>query len=168
MAGSTVASTHDLSLEAGRNLTVTTTQDTSNSSNFHEEKKSGFGSAGSGISYGNRDQKDTTHDSSVTQNGSLVGSTDGSVSMKAGNDLHITGSDVIAAQDVSGTGKNVTIDSAINTTHHDETHEVKQSGFTLALKSPVIPCSRRSICRTRRTGPKAVIIVLLCTLQVVR
>ncbi|WP_156440541.1 hemagglutinin repeat-containing protein [Burkholderia sp. MSMB1072] len=138
VAGSTVASTHDLSLEAGRNLTVTTTQDTSNSSSFHEEKKSGVGSAGSGISYGNRDQKDTAHDSSVTQNGSLVGSTDGSVSMKAGNDLHVTGSDIIAAQDVTGTGKNVTIDSAINTTHHDETHEVKQSGFTLALKAPVI------------------------------
>nr|WP_258179026.1 hemagglutinin repeat-containing protein [Burkholderia multivorans] len=152
VAGSTVASTHDLSLEAGRNLTVTTTQDTSNSSSFHEEKKSGFGSAGSGISYGNRDQKDTTHDSSVTQNGSLVGSTDGSVSMKAVNDLHITGSDVIAAQDVSGTGKNVTIDSAINTTHHDETHEVKQSGFTLALKSPVIDAVQNVNQQARSAG----------------
>ncbi|MBU9469086.1 hemagglutinin repeat-containing protein [Burkholderia multivorans] len=152
VAGSTVASTHDLSLEAGRNLTVNTTQDTSNSSSFHEEKKSGFGSAGSGISYGNRDQKDTTHDSSVTQNGSLVGSTDGSVSMKAGNDLHITGSDVIAAQDVSGIGKNVTIDSAINTTHHDETHEVKQSGFTLALKSPVIDAVQNVNQQARSAG----------------
>ncbi|WP_346347211.1 hemagglutinin repeat-containing protein [Burkholderia cenocepacia] len=83
-------------------------------------------------------KKDTTHDRSVTQNGSLVGSTDGSVSMKAGNELRITGSDVIAAQDVTGVAKNVTIDSAVGTTHHDETHEVKQSGFTLALKAPVI------------------------------
>ncbi|WP_249216103.1 hemagglutinin repeat-containing protein [Burkholderia cenocepacia] len=138
VAGSTVASTHDMALEAGRNLNVTTTQDTSENSSFHQEKRSGFGSAGSGISYGNRDQKDTTHDRSVTQNGSLVGSTDGSVSMKAGNELRITGSDVIAAQDVTGVAKNVTIDSAVGTTHHDETHEVKQSGFTLALKAPVI------------------------------
>ncbi|MCO8576176.1 hemagglutinin repeat-containing protein [Burkholderia multivorans] len=152
VAGSTVASTHDLSLEAGRNLTVTTTQDTSNSSSFHEEKKSGLGSAGSGISYGNRDQKDTTRDSSVTQNGSLVGSTDGSVSMKAGNDLHITGSDIIAARDVSGTGKNVTIDSAISTTHHDETHEVKQSGFTLALKAPVIDAVQNVNQQARSAG----------------
>ena len=137
VAGSTVASTHDLSLEAGRDLNITTTQDASNSSHFHEEKKSGLGATG-GLSYGSLDKKDTTHDSSVTQNGSLVGSTDGSVSMKAGNSLHITGSDVIAAQDVTGVAKNVTIESALGTTHHDETHEVKQSGFTLAVKAPVI------------------------------
>ncbi|MGZ2747417.1 two-partner secretion domain-containing protein [Burkholderia stagnalis] len=138
VAGSTVASTHGLSLEAGRDLTITATQDTSERSHFHREQKSGFGATGGGISYGNRDQKDTTRDSAVTQNGSLVGSTDGSVSLKAGNDLRVTGSEIIAAQDVTGAGKNVTLDAATGTTHHDETHEVRQSGFTLAVKSPVI------------------------------
>uniref|UniRef100_UPI0018F4697C hemagglutinin repeat-containing protein n=1 Tax=Paraburkholderia kururiensis TaxID=984307 RepID=UPI0018F4697C len=134
VAGSTVASTGDMALSAGHDLNLTTTQDTSTSSHFHEETKSGFGAlSGNGISYGNSDQKDTTHDGSVTQNGSLVGSTGGSVAMTAGNNLHVTGSDVIAAQDVTGQAANVTIDSAAGTTHHDETHETKSSGFTLAL-----------------------------------
>jgi filamentous hemagglutinin len=134
VAGSTVASTGDMALAAGHDLTITTTRDTSASSHFHEETKSGFGAlSGNGISYGNSDQKDTTHDGSVTQNGSLVGSTGGSVSMTAGNNLHVTGSDVIAAQDVTGQAANVTIDSAAGTTHHDETHETKSSGFTLGL-----------------------------------
>ncbi|CAM2198573.1 filamentous hemagglutinin (plasmid) [Paraburkholderia kururiensis] len=134
VAGSTVASTGDMALSAGHDLTITTTQDTSTSSHFHEETKSGLGAlGGNGISYGNSDQKDTTHDGSVTQNGSLVGSTGGSVAMSAGNNLHVTGSDVIAAQDVTGVAANVTIDSAAGTTHHDETHETKSSGFTLGL-----------------------------------
>jgi filamentous hemagglutinin len=138
IAGSTVASTGDMSLSAGNNLTITTTQSTSQSSTFHEEHTSGFGaSGGAGISYGTSETKDTTNDSSVTQNGSLVGSTNGSVTMTAGNDLHITGSDVIAAQNVTGTAANVTIDSATGTSHHDESQETRTTGFTLGLGGSV-------------------------------
>ncbi|QNB11816.1 filamentous hemagglutinin N-terminal domain-containing protein [Paraburkholderia tropica] len=140
IAGSTVASTGDMSLAAGHDLTVTTTQDTSQSSTFHEEQKSGFGAlsgGGASINYGTSDQKTTTHDSSVTDNGSLVGSTGGSVSMTAGNNLTVTGSDVIAAQNVTGTAANVTINAATDTSHHDETQEMHQSGFTLGLGGSV-------------------------------
>lgn len=138
IAGSTVASTGDMSLDAGHNLTVTTTQDTSQSSHFHEEQKSGLGgTGGAGISYGTSDRKETTRDNTVTQNGSLVGSTNGSVSMTAGNNLHITGSDVIAAQDVTGKAASVTIDAATGTSHHDDTQETKTSGFTLGLGGSV-------------------------------
>ncbi|MGF6999617.1 hemagglutinin repeat-containing protein [Paraburkholderia sp. GAS32] len=138
VAASTVASTNDMTLSAGHDLTVTTSQDTSQSSHFHEEQKSGLGgTGGAGISYGSNDTKDTTHDNSVTQNGSLVGSTNGSVSMTAGNNLHITGSDVIAAQDVTGKAANVTIDAATGTSHHDDTQETKTSGFTLGLGGSV-------------------------------
>ncbi|SEA11119.1 two-partner secretion domain-containing protein [Paraburkholderia sartisoli] len=138
IAGSTVASTNDMALSAGHDLTITTTQDTSESSHFHEETKSGLGATGgAGISYGTSDTKDTTNDSSVAQNGSLVGSTNGSVRMTAGNNLHITGSDVIAAQDVTGTAANVIIDAATGTNHHDETQETKTSGFTLGIGGSV-------------------------------
>nr|WP_052420987.1 hemagglutinin repeat-containing protein [Paraburkholderia ferrariae] len=140
IAGSTVASTGDMSLAAGHDLTITATQDTSQSSSFHEEQKSGFGAmsgGGASINYGTSDQKTTTHDSSATNNGSLVGSTNGSVSMTAGNNLTVTGSDVIAAQNVTGTAANVTINAATDTSHHDETQEMKQSGFTLGLAGSV-------------------------------
>ncbi|KUY89644.1 MULTISPECIES: hemagglutinin repeat-containing protein [unclassified Burkholderia] len=68
----------------------------------------------------------------------MIGSTDGSVSMVAGNKLHVTGSDIVAGQDVTGVAKEVTIDASQTDRHHEETHEVKSSGFTLAVKSPVI------------------------------
>ncbi|SAL41121.1 filamentous hemagglutinin outer membrane protein [Caballeronia sordidicola] len=138
ISGSTVAATHDVALAAGNNLTINTTQDTSESSTFHEEKKSGLGAlSGGGMSYGNSEQKDAARDSSVTNNASLVGSTNGSVSLAAGNDLHVTGSDLIAAKDITGSGANVTIDAATGATHHDETHERKQSGFTAGLAGGV-------------------------------
>ncbi|NML30424.1 hemagglutinin repeat-containing protein [Paraburkholderia antibiotica] len=138
--GSTVAATNDLTLSAGHDLNITTTQDTSQGSTTHEVQASGFGAmsgGGASINYGTREEKDNTHDSSVTHNGSLVGSTNGSVTMSAGNDLHITGSDVIAAQDVTGTGTNVIIDAATNTSHHDDSQEMKQSGFTLGLAGSI-------------------------------
>ncbi|WP_082926478.1 filamentous hemagglutinin N-terminal domain-containing protein, partial [Cupriavidus sp. D384] len=133
ISGSTVAATQDVSLEAGRNLTITTAENTSESHSYSRTKSTGFGATGGGISYGMRDQKDTINDSSVTQTGSLVGSTDGNVSLKAGSTLHVTGSQVIAAKDLTGVGADVIIDAAKGSGHHDETHEIKQTGFTLSV-----------------------------------
>nr|WP_316252032.1 hemagglutinin repeat-containing protein [Paraburkholderia sp. 31.1] len=140
VAGSTIVGTNDVSLSAVHDVNITTTQDTSQSSSFYEEKKSGFGAmSGGGVSlnYGNSDTKETTHDSSVTNNASLVGSTNGNLSIQAGNTLHVTGSDLVAALNVTGTAANVIIDAATDTSHHDETQEVKQSGFTLGLSGSV-------------------------------
>ncbi|SIO72525.1 filamentous hemagglutinin [Burkholderia sp. GAS332] len=140
VAGSMIVGTNDVALSAVHDVNITTTQDTSQSSSFYEEKKSGFGAmSGRGLSlnYGTSDTKETTHDSSVTNNGSLVGSTNGNLSIQAGNTLHVTGSDLVAAQNVTGVAANVIINAATNTSHHDETQEVKQNGFTLGLSGSV-------------------------------
>ncbi|MFJ2994936.1 hemagglutinin repeat-containing protein, partial [Pandoraea sp. NPDC087047] len=139
VSGSTVVGTNDVALQAGRDLHIETAENVSESSSFYEKKRSGLGSSGGvGISYGKNEQRDWTNDSGVTQTGSLVGSLNGNVSMVAGNDLLVRGSDVMAGKDITGTGQNVTIESVLNRQHHDETHEFKSSGFTLAVKSPVI------------------------------
>lgn len=137
--GSTVAGTNDVNLAAAGNVNITTSQDTQGTSSYYQKHESGFGTSGGiGISVGSRTQTDTAHDATVTNTGSTVGSLNGSLNLTAGKDLHVTGSDLVAGQNVTGTGANVTIDSAVDTMHHDETHEVKQSGFTLAIKAPVI------------------------------
>jgi filamentous hemagglutinin len=133
VAGSTVVATHDLNLTAERNLGITGAETESSAYSFREEKKSGFGATGGGISYGNRNQKDAINDRGTQQAGSLVGSTDGSVNMKAGSTLTVNGSDLIAKKDITGVGADVNIEAAQNPQHHDETHEVKQSGFTLGV-----------------------------------
>ncbi|QQJ96021.1 hemagglutinin repeat-containing protein [Burkholderia ambifaria] len=134
----TIAATKDVSLSAGHDLTITTADTASSEYHFKDVKKSGFGSAGAGISYGTNQTTDTSHDNVKGAQGSLIGSADGSVSMQAGNKLHVTGSDIVAGQDVIGIAKEVAIDASQTDRHHDETHEVKSSGFTLAVKSPVI------------------------------
>ncbi|WP_082725448.1 MULTISPECIES: hemagglutinin repeat-containing protein [unclassified Burkholderia] len=134
----TIAATNDVSLSAGHDLTVTTADTASSEYHYKDVKKSGLGSAGAGISYGTNQTIDTSRDTVKGSQGSLIGSTDGSVSMVAGNKLHVTGSDIVAGQDVTGVAKEVTIDASQTDRHHEETHEVKSSGFTLAVKSPVI------------------------------
>ncbi|WP_261314218.1 hemagglutinin repeat-containing protein [Burkholderia latens] len=134
----TIAATNDVSLSAGRDLTITTADTASSEYHYKDVKKSGLGSAGAGISYGTNQTIDTSRDTVKGAQGSLIGSTDGSVSMVAGNKLHVTGSDVVAGKDVTGIAKEVTIDASQTNRRHEETHEVKSSGFTLAVKSPVI------------------------------
>jgi filamentous hemagglutinin len=74
----------------------------------------------------------------VTNNGSTIGSLNGNLNIVAGNDLHVTGSDLVAAKNVTGTAANVIIDAAADTYHRDEKQTVSKSGFTLAVKAPVI------------------------------
>jgi filamentous hemagglutinin len=139
ISGSTVAATHDVALAAAGNVSITTSQNTQATSSYYQKHESGIGTGGGiGFSVGSRTQTDTANDAQVTNTGSSVGSLNGSLNITAGKNLHVTGSDLVAAQNVTGTGANVTIDSAVDTMHHDETHEVKQSGFTLAIKAPVI------------------------------
>ncbi|ACC73408.1 polymorphic toxin type 22 domain-containing protein [Paraburkholderia phymatum] len=148
--GSTVAGTNDVSLNAAGNVNITTSQDMQNASSYYQKHESGLGTGGGiGISVGSKTQTDTIHDATVTNNGSTVGSLNGSLNIVAGNDLHVTGSDLVAAKNVTGTGANVTIDSALDTMHHDETHEVKQSGFTLAIKAPVIDAVSNTVDQAR-------------------
>ncbi|MFM0162341.1 hemagglutinin repeat-containing protein [Paraburkholderia sediminicola] len=137
--GSTIAGTNNVNLAAAGNVNITTSQDTQSTSSYYQKHESGLGTGGGiGISVGSKTQTDTANTTQVTNTGSTVGSLDGSLNITAGKDLHVTGSDLVAAQNVTGTGANITIDSAVDTMHHDETHEVKQSGFTLAIKAPVI------------------------------
>ncbi|GJH25511.1 hypothetical protein CBA19CS42_13365 [Caballeronia novacaledonica] len=152
ISGSTIAATNDVALAAANNLTITTSQDTSQSSQHHEETHSGLGSTGAAISYGDKEQKDAYNDASVKHNGSLVGSTDGSVKLVAGGDLHVTGSDLIAAKDLIGTGANVTLDAATSTAHHDETHEVKQSALSLGVAGGLVDLVQSAINQAEASG----------------
>lgn len=134
----TIAATGDVSLVAGHDLRITTADTASSESHYQDVKKSGLGSAGAGISYGTNQTIDTSRDTVKGSQGSLIGSVDGSVSMRAGNKLHVTGSDIVAGQHVTGVAKEVTIDASQTDRRHEETREVKSSGFTLAVKSPTI------------------------------
>ncbi len=73
----------------------------------------------------------------------MVGSTGGNVNLSASNALNVTGSQVIATKDIKGTGADVTIEAAQGSTHHDEAHEVKQSGFTLGVSGGAVGAAQK-------------------------
>ncbi|PCE30721.1 hemagglutinin [Burkholderia ubonensis subsp. mesacidophila] len=148
--GSTVVGTNDVTLNAARNATITTTQDTLQSSSYYEKKESGLMSGGGlSVSVGRSSLKTTSQSNEITNNGSTIGSLNGNLSINAGNDLHVTGSDLIAAQNISGTGANVTIDAAQNVSHRGQTQEISKSGLTLALKAPVIDAVSNAVDQSR-------------------
>ncbi|WP_174464477.1 hemagglutinin repeat-containing protein, partial [Paraburkholderia ferrariae] len=79
----------------------------------------------------------TDHESSVTNNASVVGSLNGSVSINAGSNLTVTGSDLIAAKNITGTAANVTINSATDTSHTSQSQQTSSSGLTIGLGGSV-------------------------------
>ncbi|TKC91182.1 filamentous hemagglutinin N-terminal domain-containing protein [Trinickia terrae] len=150
VTGSTIVGTNDVALRAARDVTITTSQDTFNSSDYYQKKETGLMSGGGfAVSVGSQSTKDQQHTSSVTNNSSTIGSLAGNLSIAAGNDLHVTGSNLIAAQNISGTGANVTIDAAQNTSHYDRTHEVSKSGVTVGLAGSVAESASNVVNQSR-------------------
>ncbi|MEB6380125.1 hemagglutinin repeat-containing protein [Leclercia adecarboxylata] len=136
--GSNVAGTGDVALLAGNNLSVETQAERNNELHQKQEKKSGLMSSGGiGFSVGTRSIKTTDTGADATQAGSTVGSVNGDLTLRAGDRLTVSGSDLVAGQDMMLTGKNVDI-TAVNN-RSQQTHEVEQktSGLTLALSGTV-------------------------------
>lgn len=90
-------------------------------------------SGGIGFSIGSQSVKATDTGADVTQAGSTVGSVNGDLTMGAGNHLAVTGSELVAGQDMTLTGKNIDITAAQNQSRQTHVVEQKTSGLTLAL-----------------------------------
>lgn len=132
--GSSVAGDDDVRLAAGHNLAVTTADEYSEESHQHQEKKSGLsGTGGLGLTWGNQKLKVTDTAQDVTQQGSTVGSVNGNVSLTAGNELTVKGSNLVAGRDMALSGKQVNILAAENQSSRTHSVEQKSSGLTLAL-----------------------------------
>ncbi|WMY10065.1 hemagglutinin repeat-containing protein [Paraburkholderia phenoliruptrix] len=146
VTGSDIVGTNSVALAAKGNVNIVAATDTWEDSEFHDVKHSGLsGSGGIGFSIGSSEQKDQYDASSVTQSQarSTVGSVAGNVSISAGSDVHIGGSDIIARKaggDVAGAtgnisiaGQNVTIDPGQDSGQSSDHQEARSSGMTLAV-----------------------------------
>ncbi|EFA9243343.1 filamentous hemagglutinin N-terminal domain-containing protein [Escherichia coli] len=138
--GSDVVADRDVSLAAGNHVDVLAAINTDTSWRFKETKKSGLmGTGGIGFTIGS---SKTTHDrreagTTQSQSASTIGSTAGNVSITAGKQVHISGSDVIANRDISITGDSVVVDPGHDRRTVDEKFEQKKSGLTVALSGTV-------------------------------
>ncbi|CAG9241132.1 tRNA nuclease CdiA-2 [Burkholderia diffusa] len=144
--GSSIVGTHDVGLSAKDNVNIVAATNTYQDNEYHQEKHSGLsGSGGLGFTIGSSEQSDRYNASSVTQSQSrsTVGSVEGNVTVNAGQNVHIGGSDIVAgkaAGDVSGatgniaiTGQNVTIDPGLDQAQSHDQQEAHSSGLTVAV-----------------------------------
>ena len=138
--GSQVAGDGTVALKAGNNVDIVAATNTDSTWRFSETKKSGLmGTGGIGITVGSSKSVHDLRDKGTTQSqsASIVGSTGGNVSIVAGGQAHVSGSDLVAGRDLAITGDSVIIDPGHDKRAHDELFEQKKSGLTLALSGAV-------------------------------
>lgn len=124
---SSVTATGNISVNAGRDVALTTATE----SDYHyletKKKSGGFLS------------KKTTHtiseDSATREAGSLLSGN--RVTVNAGDNLTVEGSDVVADRDISITGDSVVVDPGHDRRTVDDKFEQKKSGLTVALSGTV-------------------------------
>ncbi|HHE7964167.1 TPA: hemagglutinin repeat-containing protein [Serratia marcescens] len=140
VTGSAIAADQDVNLQAGRNVDIGAATETDTHYRLEEKKKSGLlSSGGIGFTIGKQSSKHEIDEKGRTQSQSVstVGSSQGSVNVTAGNQLHIGGADLVAAKDLALTGDSVTIDPGVDARTRKETYEQKQSGLSVALSGTV-------------------------------
>lgn len=129
-----IAGTHDVALAAGNNLTLTTADSTYSETHDKTKTKTGLMSGGGfSVMLGKAGQSQGLDYTQTTPTGSVVGSTDGQVTLSAGNDVLIHGSDVLSQAGTAIVGKNVTIDAAVGSADATQTQKQHSAGITLGV-----------------------------------
>ncbi|RUR90825.1 hemagglutinin repeat-containing protein [Pectobacterium polaris] len=140
LQGSSVVGDKQVTLLA--NHDVNTAASVENYQNYeeHSKKKSGlFSGGGIGFTIGSTSTSQKLRDQAATQSQSIstLGSTTDSVTVKAGNDVTISGTDMVAGKDIFLQGNNVTLDPGYDTRKQQQEFEQKTGGLTVALSGVV-------------------------------
>ncbi|OXC75918.1 hemagglutinin repeat-containing protein [Caballeronia sordidicola] len=144
--GSAVVGTDVVALQAGQDVNITTSQSTDAQSSGYQSSKSGLmGSGGLGVTIGSRSLAQTDQSSSVTNHGSTIGASAGDVSINAGHDVTLTGSQVVAGQDVAIKAQNVTVNAAYDAYQDAQTQRSKQSGLTVGIGGGVLDTAQTMV-----------------------
>src|SRR5450830_1133253 len=140
VTGSNVVSTNGTTLNATNNINIESAQNTDVETHLRQTKKSGLMSSGGvGFSIGTQQLNTNQTSNSVTNTASTIGSTNGDVSINAGNGYTQTGSDVLAPTgNINIAAQSVDINAAQNTTTQTSETKFKQTGITVSLSNPVI------------------------------
>ncbi|RYG14586.1 MAG: filamentous hemagglutinin N-terminal domain-containing protein, partial [Burkholderiales bacterium] len=136
--GSNVVSDTKTTLTAAGKVTITAANGTQTTSDFTEQKKSGFGAMG-GLSYGNREQTTRASGTTSRATASNIGSLHGDVNIAAGATYTQTGSNVVAPEgDVTIRGQKVRVTEARETTSSESEQKFKESGIAVTFSNPLI------------------------------
>ncbi|RXZ36330.1 filamentous hemagglutinin N-terminal domain-containing protein [Oxalobacteraceae bacterium CAVE-383] len=141
VTGGNIVGTHDVSLAAGNNIRIATSENTADQSYYKEETTDGlFGTDGGiGVTMGSKAHQNTQTTQQTSHNSSMVGSTEGNVQIVAGNNYTQSGSNVAAlAGDIGIAAKSVDIEAVQNIVVQTTKDHTEQSGLTLGVSAPIL------------------------------
>ena len=137
LSASDVNADRDVTMTAGRNLSIVSAEETSKSASSKEVKKSGltggFSSGVVSVGYGKSSSSAKNSEETVTEHSSSVSAQNGSVKLKSGETLQVVASDIAAKEDLTLIGKNVDLAAAQNTSVGQQSSQSKSSGFSVGV-----------------------------------
>ncbi|WP_416052249.1 hemagglutinin repeat-containing protein [Cupriavidus basilensis] len=152
-----IAATDGVALAATKgNVLITAGQNTREESYAHEQKSSGLsafaGKGGIGVSAGSNQANSAGHAVAVTQSDarSTVGATNGNVTISAGRDATILGSDLIAGRKEGNTtaghidiqAQNIAVLAGVDHITQESSQSSRSSGLSMALTGTPLDTAR--------------------------
>ncbi|WP_200960827.1 hemagglutinin repeat-containing protein, partial [Duganella sp. Root198D2] len=139
LTGANVVSEGNLSINAARDLTITSAQDTLHNANQSKNKADGKVAISDTERFaGYHKEQRSDNSNQVTQVASNVSSLKGDVNLTAGEKYAQTSSNVLAANDVNITAKTIDITALQNTGSHQESNSDLKIGAFARVSSPLI------------------------------
>ena len=137
LTSSNVVSTAGTSVLAGHNVITDAAAEHTLSTASKDVKKSGIMGAGMGIMIGKKQSKDNYSIDETTHKATTLGSTNGEVTVQAGDTVHLTTTDITADKGIRLSGQDILLDGKENHYLSKESHEYKSSGLTVSLGGSV-------------------------------
>lgn len=134
ITGSQVISTQDMTLNATGNVSIDASEESYYTYRQTIKEKSGLMSSGGlGFTVGQENSDLKQKDAEQAYVGSNVGSIEGKVTIEAGKDITLKGSDIIAKKDINLTGENILLESLDSQVTYNEEYTYEKSGITVAI-----------------------------------
>ena len=149
-----IAADHDVTVTAGRNVSAASADNYAHTENFKSVKKSGiFGSGGGlGFTIGTQQTKTTQDSDGLTRQGTNIAALGGNVSISAGENAHISSSNILADKDANISAKETVIDGKSNIYRESITQESKTTGLTVSFSHGLLDLGQSLYAPISRIG----------------
>ncbi|XXE00003.1 hemagglutinin repeat-containing protein [Pseudomonas sp. Z3-6] len=153
VTGSSLVSTGDLAVQAGRDLTIDAAKNTFSRTDMHKEKNRDLTGVLTGNKLGLDDMTGNQHlfinsqkhngtAAETTLTGSTVGSSAGNVTLTAGRELSVVASDLVSTKDMALTGSNVTITAGDETARQTTEDSSKSLAVGRVIGGAIVDTAR--------------------------
>ena len=149
-----IAADHDVTVTAGRNVSAASADNYAHTENFKSVKTSGIFSAGGGLGFtiGTQQTKTTQDSDGLTRQGTNIAALGGNVSISAGENAHISSSNILADKDANISAKETVIDGKSNIYRESITQESRTTGLTVSFSHGLLDLGQSLYAPISRIG----------------